>query len=189
MPSSFRQPPTSNWHKICWIDCLFFCFYVVSSLKKRTTWKCARFVLFRPIKKRSSNLLSVSDLCPKWWLIQCGLTDFWNCNYMTPKLSRLYKIIWNRVDCRRYVKDPKTHNRLKRTLFNQTKQCRMRIFEEILWFQSCIHTYIHTHIHTQTHNSFIFCQCDACGRRKKNKHSTYVSLVHSSFRKNPTGKR
>ena len=34
---SFRQPPTSNWHKISWINCLFFCFYVVRSLKERTS--------------------------------------------------------------------------------------------------------------------------------------------------------
>ena len=30
----FRQPPTFNWHKISWINCLFFCLYVVCSLKK-----------------------------------------------------------------------------------------------------------------------------------------------------------
>ena len=31
----------------------FLCFYVVGSLKKRTSSKCARFVLFCPIKTRS----------------------------------------------------------------------------------------------------------------------------------------
>ena len=40
---SFRQPPTSNWHKISWINCLFFSFYVVCSLKKRTSSKICTF--------------------------------------------------------------------------------------------------------------------------------------------------
>ena len=34
MPLSFRQPPTPNWHKTSWINCLFLCFYVVRSLKE-----------------------------------------------------------------------------------------------------------------------------------------------------------
>ena len=33
-------------------------------------------------------------------------------------------------------KDPKTYRRFKRTLFNQTKPDRMRIFEEILFFKA-----------------------------------------------------
>ena len=28
VPFAFRQPPTSNWHKISWISCSFFCSYV-----------------------------------------------------------------------------------------------------------------------------------------------------------------
>ena len=39
----------------------FSLFYVVRSLKKRLSRKCARFVLFRPDKKRSFNLLYVLD--------------------------------------------------------------------------------------------------------------------------------
>ena len=50
-----------NWHKISWII-FFFWFYVVRSLKKRTSRKFAHFVLFRPIKKRSFYLLCVLDL-------------------------------------------------------------------------------------------------------------------------------
>ena len=34
---SFHQPPTFNWHKIGWINCFFFCFYVVCGFKKRTS--------------------------------------------------------------------------------------------------------------------------------------------------------
>ena len=45
---------------------------------------------------------------------------------------------------------PKTHKRLKRMLFNQTKQDNIRIFEEILFFKA---TY-----NTKTNNSLIFCQ-------------------------------
>ena len=41
--SFFHQPPTSNWHKISWINCLFFCFHVVRSLKKRTSSKICMF--------------------------------------------------------------------------------------------------------------------------------------------------
>ena len=45
--------------------------------------------------------------------------------------------IWNRVDCRRSErKKSKTHKRLNRTLFNQTKQDRMQIFEGILLFKA-----------------------------------------------------
>ena len=44
------------------LNCLFLCFYVVSSFKKKTSSKFADFVLFRPIKKRSFNFLCVLDL-------------------------------------------------------------------------------------------------------------------------------
>ena len=60
VPFSSRQPPTSNWHKISWIDCLFFCFYVVHSLKKRTS---SKMCMFCPVKKHSFNLLCVLDQC------------------------------------------------------------------------------------------------------------------------------
>ena len=40
---SFRQPPTYNWYKKSWINCLFFCFYVVRSLKKKTFSKSCTF--------------------------------------------------------------------------------------------------------------------------------------------------
>ena len=33
-------------------------------------------------------------------------------------------------------KDPETHKRLKRTLFNQTKQDQMRFFKKILFFKA-----------------------------------------------------
>ena len=66
VPFSFRQPPTSKWHKISWIICLFFCccFFVCVCIawKRALPRKCARFVLFRPIKKRSFNLSCVLDL-------------------------------------------------------------------------------------------------------------------------------
>ena len=48
--------------------------------------------------------------------------------------------------------DPETHKGLKRTVFNQTKQDRMRIFEEILFFKA---TY-----NAKTNNSLIFFQLD-----------------------------
>ena len=78
-PFSFRQPPTSNWHKISWINCLllffllfffFFCFFVFVFVfvfvlyvawKRGLPRKCPRFVLFRQIKKRSLSLLCVLD--------------------------------------------------------------------------------------------------------------------------------
>ena len=50
----------SNWHKINWIDCLFFCFYLVRSLKKRTSSKICTFCPVSSIKKRSFNLLCIS---------------------------------------------------------------------------------------------------------------------------------
>ena len=66
-------PPDSHhskWHKIS----LIVCFYVVHSLKKRTSSKICMFVLFRPIKKQSFNLLCVLDLLQTWrnnWLQTC----------------------------------------------------------------------------------------------------------------------
>ena len=61
VPFSSRQPPTSKWHKISLINCfcLFVCLYV--AWKRGILRKCARFVLFRLIKKRSFNLLCVFD--------------------------------------------------------------------------------------------------------------------------------
>ena len=53
---------SSNWHKISWINCLFFYFSVVRTLKKRgLPRKFARFALFRQIKKSSFNLMCVLD--------------------------------------------------------------------------------------------------------------------------------
>ena len=43
-----------------------------------------------------------------------------------------------------HIKDPKTHKRLKRTLFNQTKQDTVGIFEEILFFQATYNTKANT---------------------------------------------
>ena len=49
-PFSFRQPPIFNWHKISWIfSSSVFLMYV--AWKRGLPRKCARFVLFRPIKK------------------------------------------------------------------------------------------------------------------------------------------
>ena len=45
-------------------------------------------------------------------------------------------------------KDPKTHKRSERTLFTQTKQDRMRILEEILFFKATNNT--------KTDKSFLF---------------------------------
>ena len=62
VPFSFRQPPTSSWHKISWTNCLFFCFVVVRSLRKRTSSNICMFFPVSSIKKRSFNLLCVLDL-------------------------------------------------------------------------------------------------------------------------------
>ena len=56
---SFRQLPTSNWHEISWINCFFFfssVFMLYLAWKRGLPRKCARFVPFRPIKKRSFHL-------------------------------------------------------------------------------------------------------------------------------------
>ena len=62
---SFCQPPTSNGHKISWTNCLFFflSFFILDVAWKRgLPRKCARFVLFRSVKKRSFILLCAFDL-------------------------------------------------------------------------------------------------------------------------------
>ena len=61
MPSSFRQPLISNWHMIDWIVC-FSIFMLYVAWKRGLPRKLARFVLFRPVKKHSFNLLCVLDL-------------------------------------------------------------------------------------------------------------------------------
>ena len=62
------QPPTSYWHKVSWINCLWFCFFMLYIAWKRgLSWKFAHFVLFDPIKKHSFNLLCVWDLFPERW--------------------------------------------------------------------------------------------------------------------------
>ena len=61
--------PASNWHKVSWINRLFFCcicthvytYILYVAWKRRLPRKCARFVPFRPIQKRSFNLLCVLD--------------------------------------------------------------------------------------------------------------------------------
>ena len=55
------QPPTSNWHKIRLIHC-FSVFLLYVAWKRGLPRKFARFVLFRPVKKRSFNPLRVLDL-------------------------------------------------------------------------------------------------------------------------------
>ena len=66
VPFSFHQPPTSNWHKMCWTNC-FSVFMLQIAWKRLLPRKVARFVLFRPIKKRSFNLLCVLDLFSERW--------------------------------------------------------------------------------------------------------------------------
>ena len=61
MPSSFCQPLISNWHMIDWIVC-FSIFMLYVAWKRGLPRKLARFVLFRPVKKHSFNLLCVLDL-------------------------------------------------------------------------------------------------------------------------------
>ena len=79
MPFSFRQPPRSNWHKISWINCLFFFFMLYVAWKRGPPLKFARFVLFRPIIKRSFNLLCVLDLFSEGWQSTlCHIFLFWN---------------------------------------------------------------------------------------------------------------
>ena len=69
VPFSFRQPPTSNWHEVRWINWVFFSsvFLLYVACKTRLPRKCARFVLFRPIKKCPFNLLCVLDLFSEHW--------------------------------------------------------------------------------------------------------------------------
>ena len=68
MPFFFCQPPTSNWHKISWINYLLFSvFLLYVTWKGGPPRKFARFVLFRPIKKRSFKLLCVLDLFSQRW--------------------------------------------------------------------------------------------------------------------------
>ena len=61
VPFFFCQPPTSNWHKVSWIVC-FSVFTLYVAWKRGLPQKYAHFVLFRLIKKRSFNLLCISDL-------------------------------------------------------------------------------------------------------------------------------
>ena len=70
-----------------------------------------------------------------------------------------------------FGQEPKTHRRLKRTLFNRTKQDRKRIFEQILFFKAIYNT--------KTNNSLIFCQLDSCGRKRARKWRTKVPPENS----------
>ena len=51
VPFSFCQPPTSNWHKISWNNCLFSVFMLYVAWKRGLPRKFTRFVLFCPINK------------------------------------------------------------------------------------------------------------------------------------------
>ena len=68
-------------------------------------------------------------------------------------------------------KDLKTQEKLKRTLFTQTKQDRMRIFEEILF---------KTMYNTKAKNSFFFCQLNYCGRKLKGVLFNFLCVFGSS---------
>ena len=63
---------TSIWHKVTWINGCFFpsIFMLYVAWKRGPPRKCARFVLFRPIKKRSFNLLCVLE--QKFYVNQVG---------------------------------------------------------------------------------------------------------------------
>ena len=53
----WHETDPSNWHKISWINCLFFCFYVVRSSKKRTS---SKMCTFRPVSSNSKSVLLIS---------------------------------------------------------------------------------------------------------------------------------
>ena len=59
-PSTSLQ--ASNWHKISWISCLFFCFMFYIALKRELPWKFACFVLFIQLK----SVLLISRLFWIW---------------------------------------------------------------------------------------------------------------------------
>ena len=61
VPFSFCRPPTSNRHKIGWINCLFSVLMLYVAWKWALPRKLAHFVLFHPTKKCSFNLLCVLD--------------------------------------------------------------------------------------------------------------------------------
>ena len=83
VPFSVCQPPTSNWHKTSWINCSFvLCFFLSVFMlyvarKRELPRKFARFVLFRPIKKRSFNLLCVLVLFFRT-LVVSSVSDFFS---------------------------------------------------------------------------------------------------------------
>ena len=62
-------------------------------------------------------------------------------NKKTNKLTKKHEVtkkIWNRVDCQHSEKTFKTHKRLKRTLFNHTKQRQDANFQGNSLFQSYV---------------------------------------------------
>ena len=83
--------------------------------------------------------------CPHYTSLK--LEHGWIC---TNKLTST-KTIWDRVDCQHSEQRPKTHKRLKRTLFWTTQTAQ--IFKEVLIFEAVYNTKIN--------NLFIFCQLDA----------------------------
>ena len=54
--------------------CLFFVLFLYITRKRGLPRKCARFVLFRLIKKRSFNLLCVLDLISD---LNCNIPTLW----------------------------------------------------------------------------------------------------------------
>ena len=69
------------------------------------------------------------------------LKNVWPLFSIGSKQNKHTNIIWNRVDCRRSEKKrSETHERLKRMLFNQTKQDRMQIVEGIHFFKATNNT-------------------------------------------------
>ena len=96
---SIRQPPTSNWLKLSWINCLvflgFFMLYV--AWKRGLPRNFARFVLLCPIKKRSFNLLCVFDLCDVYlWKSQTTVYALHGSELLTTEDDRLR---WSETLC------------------------------------------------------------------------------------------
>ena len=67
VPFSFCQPPTYNWQKKVELIVCFSVLLLYLAWKRGLPRKCAHFVLFHPIKKRSFNLSCVLDLFWEPW--------------------------------------------------------------------------------------------------------------------------
>ena len=75
------------------LNCLFYVFMLYVAWKRGLPRKLARFVLFRPVKKRSCNFLCVLDLFSERW--QSTLFHFFH-HY--PKVSNSLKWLFIKVE-------------------------------------------------------------------------------------------